>query len=1017
MKYSKFLKILFHSYFTFCVVLFLIKGKEETSTKVALAVTMLQRILPKARVVYCSATGVTDVKNMAFMERLGLWGDGTAFKSFDSFLTSISKRGLGAAEMLAMEMKASGMYVSRGLSFRQAEFVNVEAPLTADQIKVYDTAVHVWSELKKSLEYAIGRTTTSTPRVWSVFWSSHQRFFKQLCMSMKVPTIVQEAQQALQDSYCVVIGLQSTGEASLESEITRCGGVLNGFISSTEEILSRFITQYFPTQIIKSNGDVVEDQWSIQAKNLLLTFVRKINLPISPLDDLINQLGGPGKVAEMTGRRGRVVKTDKQPQPHYEARESDSSNVDSLNIQERNSFMNGTKHVAIISDAASTGISLHADLRAANQCRRVHVTIELPWSADKAVQQLGRSHRSNQTSGPIYKLVTTNLGGERRFAAAVARRLQSLGALTKGDRRAATGADLTQFNFDTPYGRSALRNMYQSITLQSICPGVALSKVLSAAHIPDKYEFTEFNTIARQCLVSMGVTDASFVVKDKEASDVGRFLNRILGLSVERQNLLFSYFCECLNAAIETAKREGRYSEGVTDVSGSSITMVGDPKPVFTDFQRGLMETKHVTLNVDRGIDWDSAVKQFQENGSNKLDGFYCSKREQKGQRLYLLAIQKKSSTRLFNITRPNTGRSPFEEEKADLLHKYNKISLPDAESGWKAQYERTRDHCIHGLGCKTGPSCKTGCRITQINLLCGGIIPLLSALELAMAKHADKLGLTKESRSLRVVRVELDSGQRLVGLRYPEQLIPEVTLFLKEQKVIDSVLEKQSGVLGVAGPSQETSKASQAYEEAEAPINPRTLTKATTPLVTIKNFFKPRVVETRPEHDGNASEKVEEASGENGCTKKDCGMAIADSPFTSTKTTTNKQSVPEKNSKGVKSVYFKSQGSNHEKAPQEKTSAGGLSRMNGLVSHLPDSLSKENLQRKASLKRANSDTASRTNKRQKQSSILSSFGKKTEKLVDETKKEIYCPVCGVKFANEVKNVEINKHIDGCLTK
>ena len=61
-------------------------------TKTGLTVLELQKQLPKARIVYASATGASEPKNMAYMVRLGIWGEGTPFNEFNDFISAVEKR-------------------------------------------------------------------------------------------------------------------------------------------------------------------------------------------------------------------------------------------------------------------------------------------------------------------------------------------------------------------------------------------------------------------------------------------------------------------------------------------------------------------------------------------------------------------------------------------------------------------------------------------------------------------------------------------------------------------------------------------------------------------------------------------------------------------------------------------------------------------------------------------------------------------------------------------------------------
>lgn len=167
---------------------------------------------------------------------------------------------------------------------------------------------------------------------------------------------------------------------------------------------------------------------------------------------------------------------------------------------------------------------------------------------------------------------------------AVARRLQSLGALTRGDRRAASGLDLSSSNLDTPLGNKSLKKLYDCLVLDppTLPSGVTLRDIYQnhpdalvvmnldqSGHAMDRV--AALHERLREHCVLMGVGLGSAKRRDnsssssnaanegpptsatgsKDQGDVKRFLNRILGIELSDQSLLFNYFVAILTGEIK----------------------------------------------------------------------------------------------------------------------------------------------------------------------------------------------------------------------------------------------------------------------------------------------------------------------------------------------------------------------------------------------------------------------------------------------------------------------------------
>jgi hypothetical protein len=591
-----------------------VKGSEQ-----GIAGVRLQNLLPRARVLYASATGASDVNNLAYAMRLGLWGPETAFANREQFVAAIRDGGIAAMELVARDLKALGLYTARALSFAGVEYDVLEHALTPEQIAIYDAYADAWAiihanlatalEATRVVDGATGATLNANAKsaALSRFEGTKQRFFGQLLLSMKLPSLIPAVEADLANGQAVVVQLVSTAEAMLDrrlAELTPEEREALEIDLSPREYVIDYLSAAFPTRQMKvftdaegnrrsepmsdEEGRPVRSQSALRARDELIEQLCAL-LPIGTALGTLLERFGTDAVAEVTGRTRRLV-IGKDGRQKLESRTARS------NLLEAEAFMRGEKRILVFSDAGGTGRSYHACLSARNQARRIHYLLEPGWRADAAIQGLGRTHRTRQASAPLFRPVTTDVRGERRFISTIARRLDSLGALTRGQRQTG-GQNLFDpaDNLESRYAKDALVSWYHLL----------FAGKLSSVSLGRFQELTG---------LKLEGEDGGL---REDLPPIQRWLNRLLALRIALQNAIFDEFLGLVEARVAAAREAGTLDLGVETVPVDGFQILDD-RIIRTDPRSGAT-THLLRIELARRLR-PLSLERLLEIGASRLD-------------------------------------------------------------------------------------------------------------------------------------------------------------------------------------------------------------------------------------------------------------------------------------------------------------------------------------------------------------------------------------------------------------
>jgi predicted RNA methylase len=688
----------------------------------------LQHALPNARVVYVSATGATTVHNLAYAQRLGLWGgEDFPFATRAEFVEAIEEGGVAAMEVLARDLKALGLYAARSLSYEGVEYELVEHQLTPEQIRIYDAYAGAFSIIHNNLDAAMraanitGETGTLNPQAKSAarsaFESAKQRFFGHLLTSVKTPSLIRSIERDLDGGHAAVVQIVSTGEALMERRLaeipTEEWGDVQVDITPREYVLD-YLAHSFPVQLyepftdsegnlcsrpVHRDGQPVESREAVARRDRLIEKLASLPSVPGALDQIVQRFG-TDLVAEVTGRSRRVIRN--RDRLMVETRAA------SANLAETAAFMDDAKRILVFSEAGGTGRSYHAELSARNRRLRVHYLLEPGWKADAAIQGLGRTNRTNQAQPPLFRPIATNVKAEKRFLSTIARRLDTLGAITRGQRQTGgQGLFRPEDNLESHYGRDALRQLYHLLVRGKV-EGCSLEVFEEATGL--------------RLMDANGIKD--------ELPPITTFLNRLLALTIDLQNVLFTAFEQLLTARIEGAVASGIYDAGLETLRAESF-VVADRRVIYTHPGTGA-ETRLLTITerqLNRPVTLEEALASLSD-----LHG--------------TLLVNERSGRAAVQVPAPSLMLDDGEiEQRVRLIRPMEHHRLPlkmMAESHWA---EAGRD-CL---------AAAWQAELAEVPEFTDSTIHVVAGLLLPIWKRLP-------NESTRVYRLQTDAGERIIG-------------------------------------------------------------------------------------------------------------------------------------------------------------------------------------------------------------------------------------------------------------